>query len=326
MVLVMAGPMVHVGHGRRFGRRARNDRDPVLRGHPAGRHPDSQGEREGDQEYRQRAHITGHCKAAPRREWRPVPPQIRASRPGCGYVGPMKHSITIGLAAALLPAAALAASYRVELAPPRAGKLLIGHAGVQAADDRTATALVRLVAPGNEVRQRGTVRVLVMNLGDQPFEFGPEQMTLKLADGTELKPTPFQLFEKGANLIDREMHRGGAVDIQNRNNLSGLAQQSSGGPTAQNSAPMQLPSSAGGSPTLGQDRQTDEMLTPGAKTMDALYQVLQPLTVEPQKAWGGYYVFDVPKAVFARKVDQPMTILVRTGAEEHRFEATLRWR
>jgi hypothetical protein len=235
----------------------------------------------------------------------------------------------IGLATLALPGAALAASYKVELAPPAGGKLLLGHAGLQAADDKTAVALVRVVVPGSEVRQRGTVRVMVMNLSSQPFEFGPEQVTLKLADGTELKPVPIAEFEKGARLIQREMGHAAAVDMQIRNNLSGLAQQANSGTTFQNTAPVPGGSSASSGGVSGagsHDRRTDEIMLPGGKTMDALYQVLQPLTVEPKQAWGGYYVFDLPKAVFARKADQALTILVRTGAEEHRFAATLKWK
>ena len=38
------------------------------------------------------------------------------------------------------------------------------------------------------------------------------------------------------------------------------------------------------------------------------------------------YVFDVPKAVQKRRVDQPLTITVRTGPEEHRFSGMLRWK
>jgi hypothetical protein len=30
--------------------------------------------------------------------------------------------------------------------------------------------------------------------------------------------------------------------------------------------------------------------------------------------------------VFGRRADQPLTILVTTGAEQHRFDATLKWK
>ncbi|MFL6725231.1 MAG: hypothetical protein ACJ8FS_01800 [Sphingomicrobium sp.] len=226
----------------------------------------------------------------------------------------------------MLSAPAAAHSYRVVLNSPK----LVGHAGVQAVDDRTATALVRVISPGAEVRERGTVRVLVMNLGRTPFPFGAEQVTLQLGDGTVLKPTPLDQFVKGKDLVERESHYAATVDMQNRNNLAGLANQQASGMTGQSTAPVPGGSTVAGpsgSATLGQDRQTDDWLIPGAQTLDAINQVLDtPLEVAPQKAWGGYYVFDFPKAVFARRADQPLTILVTTGGEQHRFDATLKWK
>jgi len=233
-------------------------------------------------------------------------------------------------AAVLLLAAspAFAGSYRIELDRPAVGKMLVGHAGVVAVDDETDTAKVRVIAPGNEVRQRGTVRVLVMNRSSRPFEFGPDQVSLILGDGTRLRPVSVEAMEKGRILVERESHYAGIADRQNRNNLEGLASQSGGGPSVQTIAPPSGGTTPGGAraATLGQDRTTDEELTPGFETLNGIYQILIPLTVEPQKAWGGYYVFDVPKPVLARRTDQPLTILVRTGAEEHRFAAALKWR
>lgn len=232
---------------------------------------------------------------------------------------------TLALAALAMPGAALAGSYRVVLTPPVGGKLLIGHGGVQAADDRTGGALVRLVAPGNEVRERGTVRVLVMNLGKQPFEFGPEQVTLRLGDGTELHPVPVDTMEAGRTLVERESRRAAAIDLSVRMNLGVLAEQGAMRANPQSIGPASPTAPAGG-PAQGSDRRTDEIHLPGGETLDAIYQILVPLTVPPAAAWGGYYVFDVPKPVQARRSDQPLTIFVRTGAEEHRFDATLKWR
>ncbi|MEP7130332.1 MAG: hypothetical protein ABI770_04310 [Sphingomicrobium sp.] len=238
----------------------------------------------------------------------------------------MRRSIPFAFLFSLLAAPAGAHSYRVVLNSLK----LVGHAGVQAIDDRTSTALVRVISPGAEVRERGTVRVLVMNLGAKPFPFGAEQVTLKLADGTVLTPTPLEKFIKGKDLVERESHYAATVDMQNRNNLAELASQQASGMTAQSTAPVPGGSSASGtnaSSTLGQDQTTDGWLIPGAQTLDAINQVLDtPLDVAPQKAWGGYYVFDVPKSVFGRRADQPLTILVTTGAEQHRFDATLKWK
>lgn len=238
----------------------------------------------------------------------------------------MRRLVITALSIGLLATPAGARSYRVMLNSPT----LVGHAGVQAVDDRTATALVRVISPGAEVRQRGTVRVLVMNLGAKAFPFGADQVILKLADGTVLKPTPLEQFIKGKDLVERESHRATVVDLQNRNNLAGLANQANGGMTAQSASPVpggSTVSGASSSSTLGQDSKTDDWLIPGSQTLDAINQVLDtPLDVAPQKAWGGYYVFDMPKAVFERRADQPLTILVRTGGEVHRFDATLKWK
>jgi hypothetical protein len=221
---------------------------------------------------------------------------------------------------------AVAGTYRVVLAPPQSGKLLNGYGGVQAADDRTGTALVRLITPGNDVHQVGTVRVLVKNIGSRPFEFGPDDVTLTLADGTILKPVSIDRLEKGREVVQRETQHAMALNIQNGNNLSGLADQASGGAIARSMSRSPATPANPGSGTEAYDRRADDSLLPGAKLLDSIYQLLIPLTVEPQKAWGGYYLFDMPKTVFRRKADQALTIEVRTAGEKHQFPATLRWK
>jgi hypothetical protein len=235
-----------------------------------------------------------------------------------------KLLISVAILACAAPATA--GSYRILLSKPEGGRLLIGHEGLQAADERTQDNLVRVIAPGNEVKNRGTVRVLVMNLGSRPFQFGPEQVQLRLADGTILQPTPFGEFEKGRALIEREQRYAKAVNIQN-SDLSELATQSS-------SQTIQMGGPRGGStPAASYGAETGELSgesadsdLPGAGQLDDLDQLLVPLQVDPKQAWGGYYVFDVPKGVLDRKADQPLTVIVRTGAEEHRFPAILHWK
>ena len=119
--------------------------------------------------------------------------------------------------------------------------------------------------------------------------------------------------------------RAAITDRANRNSFSALARASSSGMTAATPGV-----SAPGGPALnqvqGQDHRADLLMLPGGRTLDAIYQLLTPQTVAPQQAWGGYYVFDVPKPVQGRRADQPLSIIVRTGAEQHRFPATLRWK
>jgi hypothetical protein len=47
------------------------------------------------------------------------------------------------------------------------------------------------------------------------------------------------------------------------------------------------------------------------------------LQVGPKEAWGGYLIFDMPKALKKARADQPVTIVVRTGNEVHRIKAVL---
>ena len=227
--------------------------------------------------------------------------------------------VTIAVLSLAAPAAA--GSYRVVL-QPIGGKMLVGHAGVQAVDETTAIAHVRLITPGNEVKDRGTVRVLVKNLGSTTFQFGPDDVRLQLSDGTELKPTPLDKFEKGATIVQREMGHEAAVDMAVKNSLSSYAQQGPGSTLSS----QQSSAFAPGANIEDLERRSDESDLPGAKMQDALYQLLLPETVGPNQAWGGYYVFDLPKAVFERRADQPLTVIVRTGGEEHRFAATLHWK
>jgi len=164
-----------------------------------------------------------------------------------------------------------------------------------------------------------------MNLGTKPFEFGPNDVRLSLADGTALKPVPVAQMEDGRLLVEREMQHAASNDLQNRNNLAGLQQQATSGATVQSASPGAA-SAGPASGTGAQDERVDSALLPGAKLLDSIYQILVPLKVEPNKAWGGYYVFEMPKFAFRKRADQLLTILVRTGAEDHRFAATLKWK
>jgi hypothetical protein len=231
----------------------------------------------------------------------------------------------VGLAGLLLASPAIAGSYRIVLDRPANGRLLTGHMGLQAADDRTAATLVRVVAPGNSLDVRGTVRVLVMNLGARSFVFGPDQVTLQLGDGTVLKPTPIDEFEKRKVVAEGVSARARTIDMRNRNDLAALAGQMGSGPSSPIPGVATISAPATSS-TAGQDRASEDAQLPHAEVLNGIYQLLIPLNVEPQHAWGGYYVFDVPRAVQRARTDQPLTIIVRTGAEEHRFAGMLRWK
>ena len=235
----------------------------------------------------------------------------------------MKGFAAIMLLSVAAPASA--AAYKVVLSPPAGTEVVRGHGGLHAVDYRTDTTLVRLISPGSAVKERGTIRVLVMNKSSQTFQFGPEQVRLELADGAKLKPVSINEFIRGAELVEREMGRARSIDRRNRADLSELARQSGG---SSGSAPAGIAAAPQSGPiaTGGFDLQTGEMSLPGAKTLDSIYQVLETQPVAPNQGWGGYYVFNMPKEVRTRKTDLPLTITVTTGREVRRFNATLQYR
>jgi hypothetical protein len=235
----------------------------------------------------------------------------------------MKRTVAAATLLALFGASSALAEFKVQLkeGPERT---IRAENGIQAADSRTPRTLVRVISPGLPFGRRGTVRVLVMNTGTQPFTFGPGNVTLTLADGTVLPEVPLTEFDKGARLIDRELSRGAAVDRQVKAGLADLARATSSGPTASVMAPVATPSTGSAAAAAqSQDRNADINSLPGAKLLTAIYDVMRPTKVAPQEAAGGYLVFDMPKALRRRKTDQELTIDVKVGGDTHRFAAVL---
>src|SRR5689334_14933235 len=92
----------------------------------------------------------------------------------------------IALGAALLaltstPASASRFAMQLSASPQQTSRM---ESGVAAVDDTTPSSTVRLIQPDDDVRKRASIALLVMNHGDKPFNFGPENVSAKLADGT----------------------------------------------------------------------------------------------------------------------------------------------
>ena len=211
--------------------------------------------------------------------------------------------------------AAMAGGHVVNLQPGSAG-IVRGHAGMHAVDARTDRALVRVVAPGLEIDERGTIRVLVMNLGEDPFEFGPDDVSLTLADGTELSQLAMEEYERAYSIITTEQNRAAAINMQTRNSLGSIGAM----PSGSSATPLDV------ADVSSVSSRPDESALPGDTTLNAIYEVLMPETVAPQAASGGYLVFEMPEQAKAAASDIPLTITVRTGGEEHRFAGLLKWR
>lgn len=228
-----------------------------------------------------------------------------------------------------LSGTALAKGHVLNLEPGNAG-IVRGHAGLHAVDEKTDDVHIRIIAPGLEISKRGTIRVLVKNLGKVPFEFGPDNVQLVLAEGVQLTKVPLNEFDRGYTLIKREQGRAAAVQAQNNSTIGTLMGQTQAGVTVGsiNAATSSSGTLSGGSVSTEdlRRRAEDEYAMPGGKTLDALYQVLMPEVVAPQAASGGYLVFDLPKALQNQRSDVHLTVAIRTGSKVHHFKAVLRYR
>jgi hypothetical protein len=239
----------------------------------------------------------------------------------------MRYVAAAAVTLALCAAPAMAA-FRVQLRAP-AESTLMGHGGLHAADSRTATSLVRVISPGSDIRKMGTVRVLVMNLGARPFVFGPDNVTLKLADGTRLPFMPYEIFDRGAKLVERESAHQKALGALSATNFAERA-SSSGTVNNGQTASANSTTAAGPSGAEAANRARDGGIELGRQPGEEIRQIVDSLMyrtrIAPQEAAGGYLVFELPKTLRTVKTDQPATLLVKTGAEEHRFEVLLQHR
>ncbi len=138
----------------------------------------------------------------------------------------------IGIGLALGTAAPVAAtSFQLRIAPSQ-GPMLTGPAGLHALDIRTDDTLIRVIAAGTRIDKRGTIRVLVMNLGKPAYQFGPDEVAIELADGTALQEVPVAVFEQGHPLVEREVSRSAAIVRGVRSSLSSVAESANSGMTA----------------------------------------------------------------------------------------------
>lgn len=236
--------------------------------------------------------------------------------------------------ALILASGAAAADYKLEFAANH-GRVLKGRGGLQVFDVTTDKTRMRIISPGARITGRGTVRVLIMNLGQPAYEFGPDQVSVELPDGTSLKEVPVSEFDDAEVLVQKQLHIGATVDRNVKASLSAYAQQQTTGATAADVAghdQQQASRGAGGGnveisrENVGDnairiDRLSDNV--PGARLLNGLNGVLRPLAVGPKEAWGGYLVFDMPEALRRGTADQPVVIVVRTGSEVHRIGALL---
>jgi hypothetical protein len=246
------------------------------------------------------------------------------------------------MGAVLIANPATAAKFTMQLhaGPQQTSRM---ESGVAAVDDSAAVASVRLVQSDDDVKKRGSVGVLVMNHGDKPFNFGPENVTATLADGTPLAIITYE------QLAHEERKRqtwaaiaaglGAAANSMNAANSGwyhGTASYSgstfgSFGTTPYSATTYGTATVSGynaGQAQIAQliaNQQNSanfaRLAEQNAASMKALKAYMRTTTVDPQQMFGGSVIFQLPKAAFATKADVPVTFVVTIDGEQHKFES-----
>ena len=259
----------------------------------------------------------------------------------------MRWVLIGGIVGALCSTSATAAKFTMQL-NSGAQQIARMESGVAAVDDSTSGSSVRLIQAEGDLKKRGEIGVLVMNQGDKPFTFGPENITAKLADGT---PIPIITYEQ---LVREEKRRqtwaaiaaglsaaGRSMSASSSGYYSGMGTYSGSTYGTVGYAPFNSYSTGtvmvsgydAGAAQAAQsaaNAQNQEMFArmaeQNAANMQALKSYMRTTTVDPQQMFGGAVTFELPQAARDSKTDVPITFVVTINGEDHKFDAVLRRR
>lgn len=248
----------------------------------------------------------------------------------------------------MLSAPATAAKFDLALQPlPGQNPRMV--AGIQSVDNHSGASSVRLVPHEGAIKKRGTLQLMVLNRGQQPFNVGPENVTAKLADGTPVEIIPYERLLKEEK--NRKMWRSIAAGLSAMNNSTSANHAGFVSGTATYSGSTfgriggiggtPFSSTTSGTATISgydegraiaarsiADQQNNQIFANLAQQNAAGRAAVQThartTTVDPEGVFDGQIVFELPKATRSAKTDQTVTFIVNVGGEEHRFEALLK--
>ncbi|MBH0113205.1 hypothetical protein I5E68_09630 [Novosphingobium sp. YJ-S2-02] len=217
--------------------------------------------------------------------------------------------------------------------------------GREAVDDATPTSSVRILEPRQQTPKQGGFRIYVLNSSDKPFNFGPENITVKMPDGTSVAMLTYQDLLKQQKR--REAWQALAVGLAaaGRNMQANQAGYNYGSATYSGNSygtfgTMPYTANSYGTATYSgynagtafaaqsvaneqNQRDLQAMRLSQAAKREDLAQVMKMTTIDPEQVFGGIVQYKIPSEVRASKTPVPITIEVRTGDEVHTFQATL---
>lgn len=215
--------------------------------------------------------------------------------------------------------------------------------GTEFIDDPQPKTVVRLVEPRDATDKHGAFIVLALNRGDTPVNFGPENVLIRLPDGTpiamldynelmrrEKKHESWQrigmILAAGGRGASANGYSSGTVNYSGQTNgtygATPYSARTTG--TATYSGYDAAAASAAQAQVNEQTRRDAEALH--AQQQEARSQissVMQTTTMQPGGVSGGGVRYDMPKAVRSSKVAVPVIIEVTVSGETHLFHGTL---
>lgn len=255
---------------------------------------------------------------------------------------PVLISIVTGLAAIASPASA--ASYVLDL-KASGEQVSRFDDGREVLDNSAPQSTVRILEPLEAQPKQSGLAIFVLNTGSAPFNFGPENITIKLSTGATVAMLSYQELLKQQKRREAWQAIGASLAAAGRNMQASQAGYSYGTATYSGNTYGSFGSTPFSANTFGtatysgynasaasaaqananainqQELQALQLRQAAARA--DLAQVMKTTTVQPGQVFGGTLQYVVPPAVRSSKAPIPVTLEVRVGDEVHTFEGTL---
>lgn len=213
--------------------------------------------------------------------------------------------------------------------------------GVEAIDSALEHSSVRIVESEEKTGKRGRFSIAAFNASGSPVNFGPENVTITLADGSPLTVVPYErLVKEQKNRMLWASVLGGVAAVSNNMAASDAGYQSgtvaysgttfsrygtfnsrgTGTYSGYNAAAANV---AQASADAQNEAMFDRLAASNAASLQALKANLRTSTIDAGASFGGLITFDIPSN--ARKPKQPLSlqIVVEIAGDKHVFSGTL---
>ena len=217
--------------------------------------------------------------------------------------------------------------------------------GVEQIDDVQPNTVVRIVEPREPTPKQSSLLVLVLNRGSEPLNFGPENVTIRFADGSTVAMLEYNELMRRQRKHEKTQRFFMALGAGARGASAGQAGYNSGtysysGQTTGNYGATPYSATTSGRGTYsGYDSEASNAAQAQANAETSrdvaqlrsnqqadrgrIAQVMQTTTVAPGNVFGGIVQFEVPKPIRSSKVPVPVTIEITVRGETHYFRGTI---